>query len=170
MGRDERVELSAESLRNYGAVFDGDDWMMCLQIEEPLAETSLVVACERGLPARSENLPTGLAASMFETSHGYALQLLLTVFDPSPWPFDVLLNPARSAGRPMVEQLAGQETLQILFFDRFTGESLRRRLISMTGEFQQTLKQISRVTANYDTTPERWERTVKAVSGARRQA
>lgn len=70
----------------------------------------------------------------------------------------VAVNPDEA--REWMEELAGQDTFQILFFDAYTGAGLGRRILPFDPEQRAALKMILERTAGMRIGPEQWRAVV----------
>lgn len=98
--------------------------------------------------------------------HGPVALVHLTLFDrpASPLTLEVLLNPLSEDGRGLIEGLASQPTLAVLFYDRVTGDAIGRRVLPVAPSFRAAPQAIlEHVGEGPNTTPERWRRAVATV-------
>jgi|SRR5450755_1419648 hypothetical protein len=88
--------------------------------------------------ARTPPRPTGVNLGLVESSHGPVAMLELTLFDQpaTPLTLELLLNPVSADGRDILEGLASQTTLQVLFSDCHTARDIGRRVLWVSAEFR----------------------------------
>jgi hypothetical protein len=157
-----------EALNNWGADFDGTYWMMVVPALEPVAETVIVCAVDEATVKRSAApRPTGINFALAETANGPVAVLLVTLIDDltRPLRLNTMLNPSSDEAVGLMAGLA-QEVLQLIFYDRRSGEELGRRLLPIDEDTRAGINEAVARSERYpETTPERWE---QAVAVARR--
>jgi hypothetical protein len=151
-----------EALANAGGVFNGDEWMLVMELLEPIPETVLACAVDPETVRGSADRPTGISTVMTETDYGYVMIIIVTMFDSveNPWHVNVLFNPVPPESRSMLLKLTKQETLAIHCYDRTTGAFITRRMLRLPPEDRAVFAQALKLTRGVHTTPERWERAV----------
>lgn len=140
---EEKSPLTGKLLtERYGVRFNGEAWVLIVPLAAPLEETAFAAGLAPEIVLASAGRPTGMQMLLLNTPYGSVLRFSIVMFDDLEQPFELRLpvNPAPQGAAEMLSMLAGQETVQILFFDASSGEQIGRRILPFDFEQRQALQ------------------------------
>jgi hypothetical protein len=161
--------LARALVQDWGAKFDGSSWLMLTQTSEPLPETVFALATTPDVVTQTSDRPTGIDLRAAETPYGLVVQFVITLLDQPvrPLRIDVLVNPAPDAGLEMLQELARQDMVQILFFDANAAELITRRIIPAAPQIRAGLRQVCALGSKTSSDAQRWQNAIRAVESIR---
>lgn len=154
------------SAEEAGAVFDGEPMMVLVETTAPLEEVAIIISADERDVEASKNQQTGLGLMAVSVSQPVLLvDVALADGDGYALRFRSALNPMGDDGQRMVERLAGQETLQLIFYTPH-GEPLGRRILSLDRSIHNGLVQTLSLCEGVQANEETWFASIKTLDEA----